>query len=867
MKVNPLGIPLGPGLRFLRKTGPTLAVAVLFAAGLFAMYRLLGEVHPQDVLQRIRSIPTYALILAVGATVLGYAALAGYDWSALRYVGHKLPLPVIAINSFIGFALSNTLGTLAGAAARYRVYSRLGLAGDEIAIVFAFCAAGLALGILVVGGTALVVRPEAFASLISVSPAMARWGSALMLIAIATFIAASVRGGITLRLGHRFVRLPGSGLLLGQVLFSVLDIGFAGTVLYVLLPEGGLSFPGFLAFFALAVAASVISHVPGGVGVFESIILAAMPATMPSGGVAAALLLYRIIYYLLPFTAAFVLLVLGELIAPLRKRGLIEKAGLLLSSSLAGTARTVLPTAAAGMAFVSGLLLLLRPALPLAAETAQELETLFPLAFVEISNLLGSVVGIILIVLSHGLWRRIRSAMWFTVALSLAGAVFSFGQGLDLDRPFILVAVAVFLILGRHSFWRHARLFSRSMGPGWILASGAALLALVWLLLFSYKATPYGHELWWEFAFDKQAPRGMRTTVAATATVLILYIAAVLRIPRPRAALPDPETLARVEDIVRDQDNADANLALTGDKMVMFSDSGKSFVMYGIRGRSYIALGDPIGLPEEAPDLVWSFKEHALEQGGRAAFYQVAATHLDWYADAGFVLHKTGEEARVPLPEFGLEGSKRRRLRQSHHRALRDGLRFSLIEPPANAELIGSLKQISDAWLKAKSTREKAFSLGRFDPDYLRRFPLALVYRDRKLIAFANILVTETKAEATIDLMRHLPGTSPATMDFLFTELMLALHRQGFAEFNLGMAPLAGLSGHPYARTWDRLGSFLFRYGGHFYNFAGLRDFKDKFDPIWRAKYLATSGSLDPYVVSIDIAALVNGGLSGSVKK
>ena len=857
------------GHGFWRKKGPLLVAAVLFAAGLFAMYRLLEGINPQDILQRIRSIPAQALALAGGATVLGYGALAGYDWSALRYVGRRLPLLAIGLTSFIGFALSNTLGVgaLTGAAVRYRLYSRLGLEPEEIAIVSAFCATGFGLGVLVVGSAALITHPTALAGLLPLSPAMTRWASVLALIAVAGVIASGIRGGIRLRLGRHKLRLPGSGLLLGQVLFSILDIGFAGATLYVLLPGNSLSFADFIVVFSLAAVTGVISHVPGGIGVFESVILAAMPATMPSDGVAAALLLYRVIYYLVPFTAAFALLVVGELIAPLKSRGLIEKAGFLLSSSLAGTARMVLPTAAAGMAFVSGLLLLLRPALPLAAETAQELETLFPLAFVEISNLLGSVVGIILIVLSHGLWRRIRSAMWFTVALTLAGAIFSFGQGLDLDRPFILVAVAAFLILGRQSFWRHARLFSRSMSSGWILASGAALLALVWLLLFSYKATPYGHELWWEFAFDKQAPRGMRTTVAATATVLILYTAASLRLPLPRPALPGPDVLAHIEDVISDQDNADANLALTGDKMVMFSEGAGSFVMYGIGRRSFIGLGDPIGPVEDAPDLVWSFKEHALEQGRRAAFYQVAAVHLDWYADAGFVLHKTGEEARVSLSGFDLNGSKRRRLRQSHHRALRDGLRFSLVAPPAGGALMESVRQISDAWLKAKKTREKAFSLGRFDPDYLCRFPLALIHQDERLVAFANVLVTATKAEATIDLMRHLPDASPATMDFLFTELMLDLRQRGYAEFNLGMAPLAGLSNHPYARTWDRLGSFLFRYGGHFYNFAGLRDFKDKFGPTWRAKYLATSGGVDPYVVSIDIAALVNGGLSGSLKK
>jgi len=124
-------------LKFLRKKGPVIAGALLFAAGLFALHRLLGETHPEEILQRVRSIPVRWLVLAMGSTVLGYGALAGYDWSALRYVGRQLSLPTVGLISFIGFALSNTLGmgALTGAAVRYRLYSRLGLEpGDRIGI-------------------------------------------------------------------------------------------------------------------------------------------------------------------------------------------------------------------------------------------------------------------------------------------------------------------------------------------------------------------------------------------------------------------------------------------------------------------------------------------------------------------------------------------------------------------------------------------------------------------------------------------------------------------------------------------------------------------------------------------------------------
>ena len=855
--------------KFLRKKGPGIAATFLFAGGLFALHRLLGETHPEEILQRIRSIPDRWLVIAMGSTVLGYGALAGYDWSALRYLGRKLALPTVVLISFIGFALSNTLGmgALTGAAVRYRLYTRLGLEPGEIAIIATFSAFGFGLGVAIVGGTAVVLHPETLTGLLSIPPAVARWGSALLLGAIVGLIATSFRKGVSLRLGRHSFFLPKGGIILGEALFSVLDIGFAGTTLFVLLPAGGPSFPEFLAIFSLAAIAGVISYVPGGIGVFESVILAAMPANLAADGVAAALLLYRVIYYLVPFVIAFALLSTGELITSLKAWGPVTRAGALVASSLESAAQVALPAAASGIVFVSGLLLLIRPALPLTAETANELETLFPLAFVEISNLLGSVIGVVLIVLSQGLWRRIRSAMWITVALSMAGAVFSFGQGLDLDRPFLLVAASGFLVIGRQSFRRHADLFSRSAASGWMVASGAALMAFVWLLFFSYKSVPYSHELWWDFAFDKQAPRAMRAAVAAATTVLVLYTLAVLRLRRPPLSFPDPDTLTRVAAIIRDQDDADANLALTGDKMLLFSDSERSFVMYGIRRLSFIALGDPVGALVEAPELVWTFKERAIGHGGRAAFYQVGATHLDWYADAGFVMHKLGEEARVQLPEFDLEGPKRRKLRQSHHRALRDRLRFSMVTPPLDDGLLASLERISEAWLKAKATREKGFSLGRFDRDYLRCFPIALIHQQGALTAFANVFTTATKAEATIDLMRHLPDASPSTMDFLFTELLLALKADGFAEFNLGMAPLSGLSGHPYAPTWDRLGAFLFRYGGHFYNFAGLRAFKDKFDPLWQARYLATSGGLDPFVVSLDVAALVNGGLAGAVKR
>ena len=117
----------------------------------------------------------------------------------------------------------------------------------------------------------------------------------------------------------------------------------------------------------------------------------------------------------------------------------------------------------------------------------------------------------------------------------------------------------------------------------------------------------------------------------------------------------------------------------------------------------------------------------------------------------------------------------------------------------------------------------------------------------------------------SIDLMRHLSGASGAVMDFLFIELMLWGAQQGYAQFNLGMAPLSGLETHPLAPLWHRLGTLLYRHGEHFYNFQGLRVYKAKFAPRWQPKYLMAPGGLGLPAVLLDVAALISGGLKGLV--
>jgi phosphatidylglycerol lysyltransferase len=182
-------------------------------------------------------------------------------------------------------------------------------------------------------------------------------------------------------------------------------------------------------------------------------------------------------------------------------------------------------------------------------------------------------------------------------------------------------------------------------------------------------------------------------------------------------------------------------------------------------------------------------------------------------------------------------------------------------------EVLQRLRQISDLWLKEKNTREKGFSLGFFDPAYILRSPVAVVENDASVVAFANLWLGAQKEELSVDLMRFLPDCPEGTMDYLFCELMLWGKREGYRWFNLGTAPLSGLKEHALAPFRTKAGALIFRHGEHFYNFQGLRRYKDKFGPQWQPKYLACRGGLALPHILTNVAALISGGVTGIVTK
>jgi phosphatidylglycerol lysyltransferase len=304
----------------------------------------------------------------------------------------------------------------------------------------------------------------------------------------------------------------------------------------------------------------------------------------------------------------------------------------------------------------------------------------------------------------------------------------------------------------------------------------------------------------------------------------------------------------------------DANLAYTGDKRFLLSDSGQCFLMYQIRGHSWIVMGDPVGERAEWADLLWRLRDQADALQGRLLLYQISADMLPLAIELGLQITKYGEEAHVDLKRFSLEGTAARPLRYAERRAAREGATFDIVPAAELPAVIDELGDISSRWLEAKGSKEKGFSIGRFDTAYIGRFDFAVVRWHDRIVAFANIWTTGDKSELSVDLMRQEEETPYGTMDFLFVRLMQWGQAQGYGWFNLGVAPLSGLEARRLAPLWSKLGALLYQHGNGLYGFEGLRAYKEKFSPEWEGRFVAGPQGVSFARALIDLQALIGSG-------
>ena len=839
---------------------------IIFTVSLFLLYNLEQDYQLNDIFLEIKQFAPSKILLAVLLTLVSYLLLTLYDYLAIRELKSPLSYQQVAPVSFLAFTFSNTIGfsLLTGTSIRYKFYSELGLSGNNITQVVLACSVTFFLGLFFICGLALINFPAEQLSDLPLPTwffSLNRVIGILMLLGVISYFVFSLMWKRSIQFRGFELAPPIFSLSLKQFLVSSIDWIVVGTLFYSLLPEvDGLSYLQVLSIFFVANAIGVLAHVPGGIGVFETVVTVTLSQYLPAEQILSSVIIYRLMYYIVPFILALMYFV-ATLV--LTNKDKFSKLNVNLQ-----IVRQLLPPLLSISVFGVGLVLLLSVVNPSIIHKYHWLGEIVPLPIVELSSLILSASAILLLLLSHGLFKRYQKAFELTQKLLLVAMVFIVLKGAQWQISLALGLIYLLMLPCEQIFYRQGSIVGIKYSFGWALSLAAALFLMMWVLFFAYQDVDYDHSLWFTFSQDSHVSRALRGGAVALVILLIFAFRYVLAMRRPQTRLLDEHTLSCAMDIVANAPSSHGFLALVQDKSLLFNEDNDAFLMYARAGHCWVVMGDPIGNPDKFDDLLWQFRELCDAYDGWPVFYQVTQRYLPHFLEQGLSLYKLGEEAIVPLAEFDLQSSKYRSLRQSHAKALREGLRFKIIEASEVKALLPTLEVISSSWIKAKQGREKGFSVGYFSAAYLCATPMALVYLNDELVAFSNVWASAAKIEFSVDLMRYEPSLSGSNiMDFLFTELLLWGKQQGYQLFNLGMAPMSGLTDRALVPFWTKLAKTVYKKGNKFYNFQGLRRYKDKFNPRWEAKYLICYGGLSLPVVVGSLVTLTSRGTTGVFKK
>jgi phosphatidylglycerol lysyltransferase len=488
-------------LRGLRRPGLRRAAAGCFSAAVFVLalavlHRALGRFDLHEVLRIAAGYPAGTLVSALLLALASYAALGGFDWLGLHHVRRSLPAAWAVLISFVSHAVSHNAGfaVLTGGSVRLRMYSTFGLGVAEVGGIVAFAGTSFALGVCALASAAFIGEGDRIAPLLHLPPAVASgigWCGALLLAGYFAWTALARR---PLAIGNWRLATPSLPLAVAQMAVAAADLALVAAALYVLMPMAGtgISYPAFIGLYVVATTAGTLSHVPGGLGVFEGALTFLVPGPAPD--ILAALLVFRVFYNLVPLVLAALVLAVFELVH--RRRHAPQPAW----------AESLGPALASLLVFASGVVTLW---------TGTATPSRLPAWLAEPGHLLSGGAAGVMLMLPWGLMRQKR---WSHRAAALAlglGALLTLVRGPDWGAAAFQAFALAMLVTAAPLFGRRGH-DGLPQPAGWLGGALAVVAGAAWL---TWHGDPKAlHML--SFVADFEGGRSMRATVVACAAVL-----------------------------------------------------------------------------------------------------------------------------------------------------------------------------------------------------------------------------------------------------------------------------------------------------------------------------------------------------------
>lgn len=808
----------------------------------------------------IRQIPNGGFFLAVATGLLAVSTMFFYDFFMLRSVHASVPIKKVFRISWIANSFNGIFGFggLIGAGVRSMLYRPYIQQQRKLVKTIAWMTTAFIMGLSFLSIFGLIgILHTSFIALEKpwIWPALIGFATIAPIYIIVS----------KLNVGRNPKKTNDKNPTFLYSIVSLIEWTSAGIVIYIILRLLGveLDLSQALGIYVISAIAGSLSLVPGGLGSFDLIFLMGMKEY----GIAAettlsALLLYRLVYYIIPFGVglAFAAFEMTE-VAKKRivNRPLLTNA-VETSSVIVSLQRQLFSKmeawALASLSVLTGLAVILFVLFPTAIERVHVLRIYVPKYFIQMSFDLSLCVGVLLILLAKPIYKRTRQAYNMTIIVLITGIIFNTLKGIDIEGSFFLLIILVIFYLLRKQFVREQIPFT------YIEAIEIGFFLFILLYMYQY----FGAWLWahqQEFRPHYVVRSYIQVTrsmlITAGVVPLFLYIAAFFQNQNGIKVPGQPASAPILEQFLQKYGgNVLSHLGFLGDKRFFLSSDGKALLQFAVTGKRLVVLGDPIGASSSYAVVITEFLDEAAQLGYVCIFYQVEAKWLGMYHDFGYNFLKLGEEAEVDVTTFSLEGKKRSSLRSVFHKFEREGYVFSVNKPPHSEQLLSQLKQISDDWLHGK--KEKGFSLGYFDDDYLNRSPIATLSKAGTIVAFTTLVPDYQPNKISIDLMRHSQNAPSSVMDVTFLHLLMWAKTNGYKQLNMGMAPLSNVGVSPHSFLTERVAATIYNNVRYMYSFSGLRQFKEKYKPTWSGKYLAYRKTRSLFATMLVVTKLIGKG-------
>jgi len=336
----------------------------------------------------------------------------------------------------------------------------------------------------------------------------------------------------------------------------------------------------------------------------------------------------------------------------------------------------------------------------------------------------------------------------------------------------------------------------------------------------------------------------------------------------------------RVAELIREYgDSSVSAFVLAEDTDYFFSSNGRAVIAYRFESDTLLAIGDPIGPPEELNPLLDAFAAHCRQNDWQFAFFQARPEYLDLYRAHGWPALHLGEDPILWTDRFTLEGAAASDVRRMVRKAENKGLvvrHFLPGGPAPEPELVDQLRTISNEWLRSRHGGEKGFCMGRFDPKHLGEVWLAVAWNQERsrVEAFATWEPVWARRGWALDLARRRSDSASGVMELLIERSVAAARERGDALLSLSLSALARADEPEHAGVSEgrekpraafdseRAREFLMEHLARFYDFKGLFRWKKKFQPSFEPRYLVYPGGLAlPRVALALVRAQSPGGL------